>query len=283
MVELVGKERYTLGEGPYYDPRFKRLSWVDIPEKKLWIMGVDQKKQAIELPQKAGAAVPLADSEGFLLALEDGLYLYEDGELRRHTELGDVYKSYWRSNDAKADALGRLWFGASVDDGIHEDEGNLYTLIDGKPVIAVTGTKISNGMAWNKDKTKFYFSDSPKQAVFVYDYAEENGKLSNEKVLFAVSDGVSDGLTIDAEDNLWIAFWGGSRIEKRDGRTGVLLETIPVPAKQVTSCCFGDEDMMTLYITTAGIGQDGEYDGCLFAYRTDVKGVTPDYFRYKTV
>ena len=50
-----------------------------------------------------------------------------------------------------------------------------------------------------------------------------------------------------------------------------------MPAKQVTSCCFGDEDMKTLYITTAGIGLEGDLDGFLFKMRTDVEGVKPDY------
>lgn len=39
----------------------------------------------------------------------------------------------------------------------------------------------------------------------------------------------------------------------------------------------GDEDMKTLYVTSAATGLDGEYDGCLFKFRTDVKGVAPDY------
>lgn len=34
-VEVVDSTRYALGEGPYYDPRFKRLSWVDIIGQKV--------------------------------------------------------------------------------------------------------------------------------------------------------------------------------------------------------------------------------------------------------
>ena len=276
-VEVVDSTRYALGEGPYYDPRFKRLSWVDIIGQKVWFIK-DGKKECIDVPQPVGAAIPLADSEGFALALKDGIYTYENGKLSLMADLKDVYKDYWRSNDAKADAKGRIWFGASVIDGAeHEAEGNLYLFDNGKIGIKVEGTKIANGMAWSFDKKKFFFSDSFEHAVFVFDYDEESGSINNRRELFHVDENISDGLTIDSEDNLWVAFWGGSRIEKRSGVTGELLEVIPIPAKQVTSCCFGDEDMKTLYVTSAGTGLDGEYDGCLFRFRTDVKGVFPDY------
>ena len=57
-----------------------------------------------------------------------------------------------------------------------------------------------------------------------------------------------------------------------------LLDVIHLPAKQVSSCCFGDEDLRTLYITSAQVGLDGEFDGCLFRCRMNVQGVAPDYY-----
>jgi len=274
-VETVGRERYILGEGPYYDHRYKRLSWVDIEGDKVWYLK-DGKKVSIELPQHIGAAIPLAESDGFALAMEDGIYTYQNGEISLFVDLKNVFKDYWRCNDAKADATGRIWFGASVKDD-HEHEGNLYLYDAGKVECKVAGTKISNGMAWSSDKKHFYFSDSEEHAVFVFDYDESKAGLKNRRVLFEVKDGVPDGMTIDADDNLWVCIWGGSRVEKRSGETGELLGVIDMPAKQVTSCCFGDEDMMTLYITSAQTGLDGEFDGCLFKCRTDIKGVEPDF------
>ena len=273
-VELIGNEKYALGEGPYYDPRFKRFSWVDILGKKICFIE-DNKKKEFDLPQLVGAAIPMADGKGFLLALEDGLYTWDDGKISLYADLKNVYKDYWRSNDAKADNKGRVWVGATAEG--HDPEGNLYIYDNNKFRCMVPGTKISNGMAWNSDKTKFFFSDSAEHGVFVFDYDEESGEIKNRKLLFPIEDGVPDGMTIDSEDNLWVAVWGGYRVEKRSGATGELLDTIKVPAKQVSSCCFGDDDMKTLYITSAGIGQSGELDGCLFKCRVDVTGVAPDY------
>ncbi|MBQ2532767.1 MAG: SMP-30/gluconolactonase/LRE family protein, partial [Lachnospiraceae bacterium] len=156
-------------------------------------------------------------------------------------------------------------------------EGNLYLYANGNVACKVAGTKISNGMAWSSDKKRFYFSDSAEHAVYVFDYDEKTAAISNRRVLFEITDGVPDGMTIDVEDNLWVAIWGGSRVEKRSSASGELLDVIHLPAKQVSSCCFGDEDLRTLYITSAQVGLDGELDGCLFRCRTNEQGVAPDY------
>ena len=44
---------------------------------------------------------------------------------------------------------------------------------------------------------------------------------------------------------------------------GRVLDTNPIEINP-TNCCFGDEDLQTLYVTTS--------DGCLFRARTDRQG-----------
>jgi sugar lactone lactonase YvrE len=70
--------------------------------------------------------------------------------------------------------------------------------------------------------------------------------------------GYPDGMTIDAEGNVWIALWNGSAVGCWNPETGELIRTIDVPAKNVTSCAFGDKDLGTLYITTARQGTSEE-------------------------
>ncbi len=272
----IGNEKYKLGEGPYYDSKLKRLSWVDITDNKIWYMGPDCVKKSINLPQHVGSAIPLKGSEGFACCMEDGIYKWENEKLTLAVDLKNVFKPHWRSNDAKADARGRIWCGASVNDDDLPAEGNLYLVNEGNVSVAVAGTKISNGMAWSSDRKKFYFSDSLEHAVFVFDYEEESGMLSNRKVLFEVENGVPDGLCIDSDDNIWLAVWGGSRVEKRCGKTGKLLDTVNVPAEHTSSCCFGGDDMTTLYITSSGDGLTGKFDGCIFKCEVEAKGVPYD-------
>ena len=264
---LFDKQKYALGESPFYDARFQRYSWVDIINGELWMLqgGV---KTHFTLGQPIGAAIPLPDSDGFVLAAKDGLYFYENDCKRLLYPLDSVFKNYWRSNDAKMDPCGRIFFGASVADDDHEAEGALFCYDKGKVFCLQENTKISNGMAWSSDRKSFFFSDSLEYAVFKYDYDPERGIISNRRTLFSVENGVPDGMCIDSEDNLWVAVWGGNRIEKRDGVTGEKLAEIRVPAKQTSSCNFLD-DGKTLFITSAGVGQDGEFDGCLFTCVVD--------------
>ena len=266
--------RLRLGEGPFYDPRYQRYSWVDIIDRKLWIRERNGRPSFVDVGQKIGAAVPLRRSDGFVLALEDGLYVYEDGKISLLKDTGEQYGSFRRSNDAKADPVGRLWFGSSADDGIHEDSGDLFCYDKGEVTVKQEGTKISNGMAWSADRKTFYFSDSTYHQVFSYDFDIESGSISNRRVIVDMGSGIPDGLCIDSEDNLWIAVWGGRRVERRSGKTGELLGIVEVDALNVTSCAF-DGDL--LIITTSGEGQSGRYDGSVFCVETDVNGPAPDY------
>ena len=276
-AKCLGKEKYALGESPYYDPATGYFSWVDIINNRFYIRKSENNTECFELGQPIGAAIPRRDG-GYLLAARDGMYVYRNGRADLYLDLKNTYKPYWRSNDAKADPMGRIFFGASVEDEqAHGPEGALFCYDNGSISIRQDNTKISNGMAWSSDRKSFYFSDSLEHAVFRYDYDEKTGTIGGRRVLFEVENGVPDGMCIDSEDNLWLAVWGGNRIEKRSGASGEKLGEIYVPAKQTSSCCFGDRDLKTLFITSAGVGLDGEYDGCLFAARLEVCGVAPDY------
>ena len=286
IAKVFSQEKYSLGESPFYDYRTKTLSWVDISEGKFYTAPADGKRKikAFDLGQAIGAAVPAEKEESYILAAADGLYFYENGSARLIKKLTEYYESYQRSNDAKADAAGRLWFGSSVDDDVHQPSGNLFCIdsaAEGKVYLREPDTKISNGMAWSRDNKKFYFSDTLQHAVFEYDYDLKSGAISNRKVLFKPQEesGLTDGMCIDADDNLWVAFWGGSRIEKRSSKDGSLLAIVKVAAKNVTSCCFIGEKLDTLFITTSGKGQEGKYDGCLFTCKVDDIGMKCDFYR----
>lgn len=89
-------------------------------------------------------------------------------------------------------------------------------------------------------------------------------------------DSVPDGMTIDTDGNLWIAIWGGSCVACYNPETGECLKEIPLPALNITSCCWGGPDLDVLYVTSAACDTDlKKYPaaGCLFAVRgTGSKG-----------
>jgi sugar lactone lactonase YvrE len=157
----------------------------------------------------------------------------------------------------------------------------LYSF-DGKQVTKLfDGVTISNGLTWSPDHKTFYYIDTPTRKVQAFDYDLATGQIANPRVAIRVGDtlGWPDGMTSDTDGNLWIALWGGAQITKWNPQTGQLLEQIPVPALQASSCIFGGKDMNELYITTARKGmsqadlQKYPLSGGLFKTETKVTGM----------
>jgi sugar lactone lactonase YvrE len=85
--------------------------------------------------------------------------------------------------------------------------------------------------------------------------------------------GRPDGLAVDAEGGIWLALWGGGAVQRYTA-DGVLDARLELPATNVTSCCFGDPDLGTLYVTSAARGvPDEPLAGFVFAHRPGVAGL----------
>ncbi len=69
--------------------------------------------------------------------------------------------------------------------------------------------------------------------------------------------GNPDGMTIDAQDHLWVAHWGGSRVS-RFRPDGSFDRAIKLPASQITSCVFAGDKLDRLFVTSAAIGLSQE-------------------------
>ncbi len=112
--------------------------------------------------------------------------------------------------------------------------------------------------------------DTPRQAVLAFDYDTETGVLSNERTAFSTADAVAaspDGMAIDADGHLWIAFCHGSCVVCLD-QAGNELRRVELPCREVTAVAFGGKDLTDLYVTTGAPGSDVEEDaGRLFVVR----------------
>jgi sugar lactone lactonase YvrE len=130
-----------------------------------------------------------------------------------------------------------------------------------------------------------YHNDSARQVTYVFDLAAD-GIASNRRAFaqFHEGDGYPDGMTIDAEGCLWIAFWDGWCV-RRLSPGGELLQTVEMPVARPTSCAFGGPQLDRLYVTSASIGLD-ERDlamqpnaGGLFMLLPGVQGLADVPFR----
>ena len=120
----------------------------------------------------------------------------------------------------------------------------------------IENVSISNGIAWSADNAVMYYINTPTNYVFAFDYDIEQGNINNQRVVIDLTheNGYADGMSIDEEGMLWIAFYGGWRVARYEPRTGKLLQQIELPAANVTSCTFGGNELRDLYITTARKG-----------------------------
>ncbi|WP_209401281.1 SMP-30/gluconolactonase/LRE family protein [Pseudozobellia sp. WGM2] len=287
-AELLLDTRSTLGEGPVWDWKKQVLYWVDIEGKKLQCYNPSTTKYTEwTFNEVIGAAVP--SEEGLmLLALERGLATFDfDTEHLNRISVLENEDSKMRFNDGKVGPNQQFYIGSMHKEFLPES-GNLFRVdSESNATIEVSGTTISNGMAWTQDQKTFYFSDTDIYKIFRFDFDIESGALSNRKTAFEIpkSYGGADGMCIDSEDMLWIAHWGGGCIRRWDPESGVVMQKIEVDAPHVTSCCFGGSALDTLHITTARSGMTKEQlkkypkSGGLFTYKTNVKGMHINYFK----
>lgn len=289
-AKLVYDAKATLGEGPVWDPLKQLLFWVDIERKKLHQHNpINGENRQWGFEGMLGAAVP-AENGNLILALESGLASFntETEELLQHNTL-ENRDTDMRYNDGKVGPNGNFWIG-SMHKKFVPKSGNLYR-VDAQynATTQISGTTISNGMAWSADKKTFYYIDSDDRKVYGFDFDISTSGITNKKVLLSVPEqyGSPDGMSIDVEGMLWIAHWGGNCVRRWNPNTGAVLEQVEVDAPHVTSCCFGGKNLDCLYITSAQSDlsdkqlQEFPSSGGLFVYHPKVKGTPINLFKNK--
>jgi sugar lactone lactonase YvrE len=119
----------------------------------------------------------------------------------------------------------------------------------------LTGVTVSNGLEWSPDGSQAYYNDTATFRISVFDYSYEIGLINRRTFAEIPDDGRPDGLTVDAEGGVWTAIADGGAVH-RYGPDGVLDEVIKIPARKVTACTFGGDQLHELFITTSREGLD---------------------------
>jgi len=98
-----------------------------------------------------------------------------------------------------------------------------------------------NGIVGTSDGKLLYVADMSANRTYVYDI-KPDGTLSEGKFF---CDSGSDGMTIDAEGNIYLSNGPGLRVFDK---TGKAIGGIPCP-EAPANCCFGGKDNNTLFMT----------------------------------
>ena len=281
-VELLVDAHAQVGEGPLWDEERQVLYWVDILSSLLYIYDpATGENRVLDVGRHVGTVVTRA-SGGLMLAVREGFASF-DLETQELTLIAnpEAHITGNRFNDGKCDPAGRFWAGTMAYES-PSNQGSLYRLDTDFSVHKIFGdVAISNGIIWSLDHTTMYYIDTLRKNVRAFDYADDTGDISNERVIINVPEeiGMPDGMAIDSEGMLWVAHYGGSCVSRWNPNTAQLLEKIDLPVTQVTACAFGGPNLDILFITSAAQELDAAelarqpLAGGLFSIKTPYQGV----------
>jgi xylono-1,5-lactonase len=269
-----------LGEGTVWRAEENALYFVDIKGRRIHRLSVASgERRSWDTPDQPGFIAPLANRErAFVCGMPSGLFRFDAGS-GQFARLMDIepHLPGNRLNDGFVDASGHLWFG-SMDDAEQEPTGTLYRVDDhGEANARDDGYVITNGPAMSPDGRTLYHNDTLQRVVYTFDVSED-GALSNKRTFASISgDGYPDGMAVDSEGFVWVALFGGWRIE-RYSPAGELVEQVPFPCANVTKLAFGGDDLQTVYASTAWKGltiaerERQPLAGGLFTFRAPAPG-----------
>ena len=278
-IEPVGTIRSQWGEGPIWWQQ--ALYFVDIEGHRVHRFDpADGSEKSWDVGQRVGTVVP-RESGGLVIAGDHGL-LFLDEETGHLTAIADpeADKPDNRFNDGKCSPDGRF-FAGTISLVKKTGDARLYRLDPDLTLHEAFGPVTnSNGIGWSADGKTVYYIDTPRKEVLAFDY--EDGHMRNLRSVVSTAhlDASPDGMTLDAEGNLWIAFCHGGCVVSFDPATGEELRRIELPCLETTACAFGGPDLADLYVTT-GIHKTivEEQAGRLFVIRgLGVKGLAANAF-----
>ena len=177
--------------------------------------------ESVEVGRRVGAAVPAVDGT-LVLATDEGFARIDDaGEYSLLAAVSEDVDD-WFLNDAKCDALGRLWAGTvGVNEAglAAEGAGALYSLeLDGRVRRVLDGVSLSNGMDWSPDGETFYYVDSRSGGIDAFAFDLSSGALRDRRRVvelgFPPEVGFVDGLCVDTDGGIWAAVWGFGEVRR---------------------------------------------------------------------
>lgn len=277
--ELVVDYACVCGENPMWHPMEQCVYWVDIPKGRLFRYDPATDAHAVCLEgEPIGGFTIQADGALLLFLARGAVKIWHEAKLTTVIEEIEDERAT-RFNDVIADPVGRVYCGTMP---AGDRLGRLYRLDPDRTLTKLLDNiGCSNGLGFTPDRKGLYYTDSPKREIYLFDYDQATGAISNQRVFAALAEGqgVPDGMTVDAAGCVWSAIWDGGCLIRLapDGKED---RRIAFPARKVSSVTFGGPDYRDIYVTTAGGDhkpEEGAGAGALFRMNLGISGV-PEFF-----
>ena len=288
--ELLIDAKAGIAETPVWDGRVGRLYWTDVMTGD--IHGYDPQSGTEllwETGRAIGSAIPCEDAGKLFCALEDGLFVLDLDAGKYELVCNPDGRTGFRYNDSRIDAKGRI-LTSTVSKLYGTDEyrpdllGRFYLVdTDGTVVTLADEVNQYNGIAWNQDSTKMYVVDTHNSKLLMFPYDIERGPTEDSICALDLDEfGMPDGLSIDAEDTLYICHWSGKiSVWDKDLKH---IDTIIFPVDYV--CCggFGGPDGKEFFVASSSWNYtDADFKrnpgaGGIFAGRSETPGRPENFY-----
>ena len=261
---------YGLLEGPRVDAE-NGLYFSDVQGGGVYRRAPDGTIETV-VPKRRGVGGIALHADGGIVISGRNICHVRDGETRVLFDLEDVPGF----NDLFTDAGGRVITGSMRSNPFDLESprttGECYRIeAEGKGAPLYDDVSLTNGIGFSPDGQILYHSDTAPNRVLAHDVDEE-GRCSGRRVFASTPRGMPDGLAVDEAGCVWVAAYGGG-CATRFTPDGSVDRHVEVPARDVTSLCFGGPDRRDLYIVTADNTDDASRGGTIFRTRTETPGL----------
>jgi sugar lactone lactonase YvrE len=262
---------YGLLEGPRVDAN-DNLYFSDVPNGGVYRRSPSGEVSTV-IPRRRGVGGIALHADGGVVVSGKNICHVKDGQTRILFQRDDIPGF----NDIFTDSAGRVYVGSLRSDPFKEGArtpGELWRVEgEGKATEMYGNVGLTNGIGFSPDGKMIYHADSAGPHLIVHDVAP-NGTMTNRRAIAQMESGtIPDGLCVDEAGCIWVAVYGG-RCVTRYTPDGKLDRKIEVPAKAVTSVCFGGKDRRDLYIVTADNTEVPDRKGTIFRTRVETPGVS---------
>ena len=279
------------GEGPVWHSKEQALYWTDI--NRFLIHRFDSRDRTVRswFFEEPVTALVLTDRDDTLAVALSSRVIFWNPVSDERKDQGFRLNGWpkVRLNDGRADPRGSLWLGSmrnnvKPDGSLMEAGGTdgILFRIDSNNHVSEWKKEIgiSNTLAWNPERNRFYFADTLANTIWSYHYDEAAGTIDTERVFWSGFErGLPDGSAMDSKGYLWNCRYSGKCIV-RVAPDGSIDRVIEMPVSNITSCTFGGTDYKTLYVTTASNSAPPEerLAGGLFVIQTQIPGQPENRF-----
>jgi len=259
---------YGLVEGPTVDDA-GNLYFSDVLGGGVYRLAPDGGEVTTVVPKRRGVGGIALHADGGVVVSGRDLVHVREGATRPLFRIEGL--PGW--NDLCTDASGRVYAGALrfmvFDPEAEPVPGECWRVdAEGRATQLYGGVLHANGIALSPTEDRIYHSDTRAGVVHVHDLIDDEAVNARR---FEFDAGAPDGMAIDEAGGVWVASAGGGCVVRLTPEGGV-DRRMDVPARVVTSLCFGGPDHRRLYVTTADNTDDPALRGCVLRTETDVAG-----------